>query len=389
MKFPLRQHLLSAPLAFALALPAVAQEAPPAPDVTLSAAGFAPSLLRTDSISGAYELVHWAEEGLLFVASVPSFEAGTAGYIQVLSADDLRPLRQIRLERRPFALALDRKAGRLYAGNTTDGSLTVIDARSGQVLDVIQLGLKSGDDGAVEHTRMIALDEERGLAFVTSPGEPEGATWIVDTRAGVLLHRIDGGLWTAGAAYDAKAGRFYASGGGRDEILVIGADGALLDTISTGDTQEAGAAGSKHFFVNLAIDPESQRLFAADANSGSIYIFDIATKSVLAQVPLGMGTLDVIHNPARAEIYATWRGASHADPTGTGGLVVINADSYAVTSRLALPPHPNSLELSADGQQLFVTVKMAHDKRNPTWVEGGLDSVLRFDLARLAQGLTP
>lgn len=370
---------LPALMALALAMPVAAQTAiEPAP---LTAAQLAPAVIRTDSIPGAYEVVHWAEEGLVFVASVPSFDKGMPGFIHVLDADDLRPVRQIQLPRRPFALALDRSTGRLYAGNTLDGSLTVIDAKGGQILDTIQLGQPEGE--GFEHTRMIVLDEEKGLAFVTSPGS-EGVTWIVDTRAGELLHRIEGGLWTAGAAYDAGAGRFYASGGGIEEISVIEAtSGERIGTISTGDTTEEGEEASQHFFVNLAIDPETQRLFAADGNTGSLYVFDIGSGEAVEQVHAGPGVLDVAYNPARSEVYLTWRGVTREDPAGTGGLVVIDAQDYSVKQRIPLPPHPNSLEVSEDGATLFVTVKASHDKEHPDYREGALDSIIRLDLAQL------
>ncbi|WGR63680.1 hypothetical protein E3U26_23840 (plasmid) [Paracoccus ferrooxidans] len=373
---------LPALMALALAMPAAAQDAPAEPEA-MSMAQFAPAVIRTDSIPGAYEAVHWAEAGLVFVASVPSFDKGTPGFIHVLDAADLHPIRQIQLPRRPFALALDRSAGRLYAGNTLDGSLTVIDAKGGQILDTIQLGQPEGE--GFEHTRMIALDEEKGLAFVTSPGQ-KGVTWIVDTKAGELLHRIEGGLWTAGAAYDAAAGRFYAGGGGIEEIAVIDAAGARVGAISTGDTTEEGAEASQHFLVNLAIDAEGQRLFAADANQGALYVFDIAGAKVAKQVPVGSGMLDVAYNPARSEIYATWRGVERENKAGTGGLAVIDAQDYAVKQRIPLPSHPNSLEVSEDGRTLFVTVKAPHDKDHPDYREGALDSLLRIDLERLGEG---
>ncbi|WP_313350905.1 hypothetical protein [Paracoccus sp. (in: a-proteobacteria)] len=230
---------------------------------------------------------------------------------------------------------------------------------------------------------MIALDEGRGLAFVTSPGR-KGVVWIVDTKAGKLVHRIEGGLWTAGAAYDAGAGRFYASGGGVEEISVIdAASGKRIGAISTGDTTEEGENASQHFFVNLAIDTEAQRLFAADAGKGELYVFDIASGEVLATVPVGLGTLDVIHNPARKEVYVTYRGATREEPFGQGGIVVIGTEDYQVKQRIPLPTHPNSLEVSEDGGTLFVTVKVSHDEKHPDYRNGALDSVLRIDLDRL------
>lgn len=349
----------------------------------MTAAQIAPALTRQDIVAGAYEVVHAPELGQIFVAATPSFEPGTPGYIHVLDDGDLHQIRQIQLPRRAFGLALDRTAGRLYVGHTLDGTLGIMDARGGLPIGAVQLGREEAE-GGFEHTRMIALDEERGRAFVTSPSQT-GVIWVVDTKADTLLHRIDdAGLWTAGAAYDAKAGLFYASGGGVDEISVIDAEtGRSVRTISTGDTTEAGGDNSQHFFVNLDIDVEGQRLFAADANKQMLYVFDIESGKVLAQTPTGLGTLDVVFNGARQEVYVSYRGADRENPDGTGGIVVIDAADYAVKARLPLPAHPNSLALGQDGQVLYATVKAPHEETHPEHVAGALDSVVRIDLERL------
>ncbi|NPD16067.1 YncE family protein [Xinfangfangia sp. D13-10-4-6] len=381
--------------ALALAVPALSISTPalaeaPATTATATTAtaipaetvALAAAITRTDSIPGAYEIVHWPEEGLLFVASVPSFENAGLGYIHVLDASDLRPIRQIQLKRRPFALALDRSTGRLYAGHTMDGTMSVIDARGGQLLAEIQLG-QPLPDGGVERSRMILPDTARGLALVTSPSEP-GLVWVVDLPTGKILHRIGGGLWPAGLALDEQSGNFFASGGGISEISVIDPRaGKVISTISTGDTVEEGAAASQHFFVNLAADQSGRRLFAADANTGAVYVFDIATGRQLARVDTGPGTLDLVYSAARDEIWVTWRGVTGRDPNGEGGLTVIDAASYSVRSKIPLPVHPNSLELSEDGQTLFVTVKTPHEDSHPSFRPGALDSVIRLDLSRL------
>lgn len=336
-----------------------------------------------DTVKGAYEIVHSAELGQVFVAASPAFGDGTAGYIHVLDDTDLRPIRQIQLARRAFGLALDHTTDRLYVGHTMDGALGVIDAKDGLLIDTIQLGQPDAE-GKPEHTRMIALDEARGRAFITSP-TGEGIVWIVDTKTNHLLHRIDNaGLWAAGAAYDPDAGRFYSSGGGIEEISVFDADsGDRIAGISTGDTTQPDKASSAHFFVNLAIDIEGQRLFAADASTASVYGFDIASGEVLARIPIGAGTLDVAFNKERREIYATYRGATREEPNGSGGLMIINADDYSVKHMLPLTPHPNSLEVAEGGKLLYVTVKSPYEKTHPDYIDGAMDKVVRIDLEAL------
>ena len=121
-------------------------------------------------------------------------------------------------------------------------------------------------------------------------------------------------------------------------------------------------------------------------STASMFVVAAAGAKVAKQVPVGSGMLDVAYNPARSEIYATWRGVERANKAGTGGLAVIDARDYAVKQRIPLPSHPNSLEVSEDGRTLFVTVKAPHDKDHPDYREGALDSLLRIDLERLGEG---
>lgn len=363
-----------------LALPALAQDHSGAK--VLPPAALASAAIRQDMIRGVYETAEAPDLGALFVASTPSFDARTPGYVDLLDAADLRPIRRIELPRRAFALAMDHKRGRLIVGNTLDGSLSVLDARSGVLLEVIQLGKPEGD--GFEHTRMIEIDGESGRVFVSSPSEA-GTLWIVDTAAGNAVTRIDdAGLWAAGLAHDPASGRVYVSGGGMNEILIVdGRSGARVGTLSTGDTTEPGQDASKHFFINLALDAKGERLFAADANSGQLYVFDIASGKAVKTVPIGLGVLDVTYVPQSDQIFVTYRGVDREHPEGSGGLVVLDGSDYAPQVSIPLPVHPNSLSVGDKGKTLFVTVKAPMEKEHPAYREGAADSVLRIDLAAL------
>lgn len=374
----LRPALVALSLLAALPGAAPAEEAP-----VLSPAQYAAAALRQDALLGIYEARLSPEHGALFVASAPGFDAKQAGFVYLLDPVSLSEIRRIQLPRKAFALGLDHQAGRLYVGNTLDGSLTVVDARSGLVIDTIQLG-KAEPEGGFEHTRMIRVDQTSGLVFVSSPSET-GTVWIVDGRAGKLLHRIENvGLWAAGLAHDPAAGKLYVSGGGPEEISVIDtATGTRTGSIATGDTTGATKDDSRHFFVNLAIDTGTQRLFATDGNTSKVYVFDIASGKVTGTMPLPLGALDVAFNPARQEIYATYRGNSREKPDGTGGIAIFDAKTLAPLKTLDVPVHPNSLEIAPGGDVLYVTVKGPHEDSSPHYRLGGTESVIRFDLAAL------
>lgn len=376
----LRAALLATTVALGAAPLAMAQDSAPA---LTPAADYAGAVIRQDMFKGVYELVDDAEAGVLYVASTPDFKESSVGYVHVLNRDDLSEIRRIQVPRGAFALSLDRDADTLYVGNTTSGSLSVIDTRGGVLTRTIQLG-KAKEEGRFEHTRMVEVDPASKRVFVTSPSET-GAIWIVDTANGDKVQRLDdAGMWLAGLVRDPEDGRFYVSGAGIEEIGVYDEkSGERLSAIATGDTTEKGPEASQHFFVNVAMDTAGNRLFAADAKTGQIYVLDAETGKTVTTIPVGMGALDVIYNPARNELYATWRGASREKPEGTGGLAIIDASDYSVVKNLDLPVHPNSLELSEDGAVLFATVKAPLGDKHPAYRSGIVGSVLRVDLPAL------
>ncbi|THU05069.1 YncE family protein [Lampropedia puyangensis] len=342
-------------------------------------------VLRQDSLDGIYEITTTRQGDSVFVASAGDFSPKSAGFIYRLDARTLEVVQAIQIPRRAFALGLNNATNTLYAGNTLDGSLSVVDANSGMVKGLIQLGEeKKNDKGEpyYDHTRKVVVDSTRNRVFVTSPGQP-GKVWIVDGTTNTVAHTITSeGIWTAGAAFDEAANVLYVSQGGKDEILAIDPEaGQVLRRFSTGDSVSNQADDSKHFFVNLAIDTKGQRLFGADGNTNQIYVADIASGQFTQQIKVpGLGLLDVAYNPARNEIYASTRGVSREAPNGTGSVSVIDGTSFAIKRTIDLPVHPNTLSVSTNGKTLYVTVKNPHGDKHTAWRKDSKESVVRIDL---------
>lgn len=341
-------------------------------------------MLRQDTLAGVYEVAVSPGVDSVFVATVPTFDNVAGGVVHRLDPRSLRIVQSIQLPRKAFALGFNPTSETLYVGNTFDGSLTVIDAKDGAVKGMIQVSERTENEkGQVSapHTRKVVVDALRNQIFVTNP-DSEGQVWIVDGKTNSVRHTIaTGGPWAAGAAFDRAKNLLYVGQGGVNEVVVINPEsGAIIQTLSTGDTTSADAKESKHFFVNIAIDEKQQRLFAADANTGSVYVFDLGTGKVVQVVPVGEGLLDVVYSEQRNEVLATNRGVSRGSPAGTGSLTVIDGNSYSVNRRIDLPVHPNSVALSANGQTAYVTVKAPHGDDHPAWRKGAQDSIVRIDL---------
>lgn len=345
-----------------------------------SSLAFAP-LLRQDAFDGIYEVAAATDGGSVFVASINGFDRQNAGFVQRLDARTLQMLQTVQLPRRAFGLGLNNATGTLYVGNTLDGSLSVVDVSSGMVKGVIQLAQPiRGEDGkeSVAHTRKVIVDEVNNRVFVTSPDRP-GLVWIVDGASNTLTHTITSdGIWSSGAVYDAAANRLYVGQGGINEVLVINPDtGTIVQRISTGEVTEANKEKSPNFFINLALDAQGQRLFAAGGQNDQVYVFDLKTGQVIERIAFKAGALDILYNPARNELVTTHRGKRE---TGTGFVSILDAATFATKRTLDLPVHPNSLALSPDGQTLYITVKAPHGDKHPAWRKDARDSMVRIDL---------
>lgn len=329
--------------------------------------------VRQEVGNGLYEIVFDPASRSLFVAATPTFAKGEPGLVHRVDPQTLTIKQSLQIDRRAFALGLNSKTNTLYVGNTLDGSITVLDLATNTVKRVIQVG-KLNDKGEAAHTRKVIVDEAADRLYITNPSQ-EGTVWSVDGQTGQIVATFENlGKWSTGAAFDASTRRLYVGHGGTDEIAVIDVDaGKVATRFTTGETD-------KHYFINLAVDARTQRLFASDANANELFVFDARTGAILKRVPVGLGALDVLFNPQREEVYVTSRGVTRSEPSGTGQITVIDANTYAVKRTLDVPVHPNSLALSADGQTLFATVKVPRGDKHPAYKKDARDSVARIDL---------
>ncbi len=103
-----------------------------------------------------------AATGRVFVAD------GSTNAVSILDGRDGSILRTVMVGRRPGGLVVDDRAHRIFVVNEGDGAhpgtVSVLDATSGNVVDVIPVGVVGTAPAA------IALDAARGHVFVVNVG---------------------------------------------------------------------------------------------------------------------------------------------------------------------------------------------------------------------------
>ncbi|EGT5680419.1 YncE family protein [Cronobacter turicensis] len=309
----------------------------------------ADEMLRKPVGKGAYEMAYSPSEQALFVATSQSRKLDKGGVIYRLDPTTLDVTQVIHNDLKPFGAAINTKTNTLWFGNTVNGAVTAVDAKTGDVKGRLVLdGRVRSESVKPLQPRELVVDENTNTVYIGGIGD-ESEIWVVDGETVKPRASITGlGKYSAGLALDAAAKRLYTTNADGEFITIDTATHKILARKKLADD------GKEHFFINLSLDTANHRAFVADSKQPQLRVVDTRTGEVIKTVEAPKA-LAVLFNPARNEVYLTHREA--------GSVSVIDAKGYTVTKTFQTPVHPNSLALSADGKTLFVTVKQASSRQ--------------------------
>lgn len=330
----------------------------PAPEKTVTAPAQT-GVLKRDLADGLYEMVLNPKGDALFVASAEGFKDVQGGVIYKLDPATLKTLGRSHTDLKNFAMTISPDGQTLYVTNSLDGGISAISTADGKIQQRLMF-TERNKEGFPFGAREIMLHD--GTLYVGGVGDP-GVIWVVDAKTLKLKKTIkNAGQWVTGLLWSEQTDRIYAANGG-GEILVVNPRSNKIE-------KRWKPLGDKPaLLLNLAEDTATGRLFVTDnSKAKTTLVVNIRTGELIKQLEVG-DSLAVKFNAKRNELYITQR--------ESGKLLSLDATTFAVKHSWDLPPNPNSLLLSADGQTLFVTVKQPFNKDHST---NGPDSVVRISL---------
>ncbi|MGG7446900.1 YncE family protein [Kosakonia oryzendophytica] len=308
----------------------------------------AEEMLRKAVGKGAYEMAFSQQENALWLATAQSRKTDKGGVVYRLDPATLAITQSIHSDLKPFGATINTRTQTLWFGNTTNGSVTAVDAKTGEVKGRVVLDARKRSETVKPLSpRELAVDETTNTVYITGVGK-ESAIWVVDGDTLKLKTTItQTGTYSTGLAVDAAAKRLYTTNGDGELITVDTGKNSIIDRKKLQDD------GKEHFYLNLSLDTAGHRAFVTDSKAAEVLVVDTRNGKVLEKVA-APESLAVLFNPARNEVYVTHREA--------GKVSVIDGKTYKVVKTFDTPTHPNSLALSADGKTLFVSVKQASSR---------------------------
>lgn len=317
--------------------------------------------LRRELARGVYQVVYSDAKQSLYVASAESIPDVSGGLIYQLDPKTLETKGLIHTDEKNFGLAIDPSGETLFVTNSLASAVSKIDLKSGKVVNRLKFTERSAD-GSPYGPREILHDAATNTVYVGGVGDP-GRVWVIDAENWTVRASIpDAGKWVTGLLLDPKKNRLYVANGG-GEILVV-------DTQSNTIQQRWKPAGQEEaLLLNMVMDESGERLFVTDHSKlKTVLSVNTRTGKLLQKLPLGE-SLDIVYQPERNAMYLSHR---------ERGLVsIVDATSFQVQQQYQLPPHPNTLLLSPQGDALFVTIKTPF---TPDYHASGFGSIARMEL---------
>lgn len=327
----------------------------------VNAADFTEKDFKSQSLGhGVYELAYDKGQNALYAASAPSFEKDkTAGLVFQLDANSLKINHKIATDRRTFAVALDEANHTLYLGNAMEGSIALLDTRTNNVINTIQLSDESNPKKTA-HVREVVLDKKHHRLYISGiGGKDSGLLWVVDTQKQQLVNTIEK-FDPVGFAVDETDDKVYAVTGKGELLTLDGKTSKVLSRVAV-DPKEP-----KHYFLNIALNTAKNEGYIADTNTRDVLVVDLDSGKLLQRIPTP-NSIAVVYNAARHEIYVTHRNDQQ--------ISVIDAKTYGVKHTIKTSAMPNSMVLSPDANTLYVSVKQ--DEKSDQ-----ADYVVKIDLTK-------
>lgn len=323
----------------------------------------AEEMLRKAVGKGAYEMAISQQENALWLATSQSRKMDKGGVVYRLDPVTLEITQAIHSDLKPFGATINTRTQTLWFGNTTNGSVTAVDATTGDIKGRVVLDARKRSESVKPlQPRELAVDESTNTVYITGVGK-ESAIWVVDGATLQLKTTIaNTGKFSTGLAVDAAAKRLYTTNADGELLTIDTSKHAIIDRKKLQDD------GKEHFYLNISLDTAGHRAFITDSKQPEVLVVDTRSGNVMQKVS-APESLAVLFNPARNEAYVTHRQA--------GKVSVIDGKSYKVIKTFDTPVHPNSLALSADGKTLYVSVKQASSREKEASLP---DDVIRIAL---------
>lgn len=190
----------------------------------------------------------------------------------------------------------------------------------------------------------IAVSASKKYVAVTNNGQSGHMLQLIDAKSGTMLDSFKVGKAWLGLAFSSDDKWLYASGGNDNWILKLA---VAKNKLVPADTIVLGKPWPNKISVaGIALDERRNRIYTVTKENNSFYSIDLATKSVLQQLPLGGEGYTCLLSPNGKELYIScW---------GCDTVRIYDTEKQQLSGAVAVGDNPNDMCVTKNGKFLFV-----------------------------------
>lgn len=224
-------------------------------------------------------------------------------------------------------VAVDVGPARVFATNSDDGTVSVIEPATGRVVRTFATGSAPG---------AVAVDRSGLRLYVANDGD--GTVSILDAGDGTSLHTVAVGAGPAALALHPFDARVYVANQDDDTVRIVdGLGGGLGPVAVVGRAPRA-----------VAVHPDGTRVYVANALDNTVSVLDSSLGAPIgAPIVVGAFPVALVIDPTRARLYV-----ANADSRSVS---VIDMGTDAVVASIGVGASPAGLALDSTGLFLYVT----------------------------------
>jgi DNA-binding beta-propeller fold protein YncE len=242
------------------------------------------------------------------------------GTLNVLDTRTGALLRTVTLAPGNVWLAVAERAGRVFVSGYDTGTITMLDARSGAVLHSVANGTDMG----------LAVDERTNRVFV---GSVNSTVIMLDARSGIILRHLPACYEPFAVAVSVRTGHVFAKCDDGTTDMLDTRTGRVLRKIAN----NSGSYGS------MLVDERTNRVFTV-GNQPQLDVLDARTGAYLHTIAFDATALGPVADERTGRVYLTLGDANAVTaPPHKSEVVVLDGQSGALLRRVPVAANPFSL----------------------------------------------
>ncbi len=242
------------------------------------------------------------------------------GTLNVLDTRTGALLRTVTLAPGNVWLAVAERAGRVFVSGYDTGTITMLDARSGAVLHSVPVGTGMG----------LAVDEQTNHVFV---GSANSTVTMLDARSGIILRHLPACFEPFAVAVSVRTGHVFAKCDNGTIAMLNARTGQLLRVVP----DQSGKYGA------IIVDERTNRVFACWGNVPQIDVLDARTGAFLHTINIDNSSALAIDERTGRVYLGLGDANTVTPPPHKSEVVVLDGQSGALLRRVPVAANPFSL----------------------------------------------